>query len=593
MKKIILLVLFVYPLFLFSQQFADKNYYLVDSLILEEFGEDDRFLLDSCLNLYHASKHDTDKINALYGICEGMFHEDWGKYQLIHYELVQKTLNELPKDSKNDKLRHKLFGLLSAGLNNIGYINMNQSNFELALDYYQKSVEIKKQINDKIGEAITYSNIGLIYEDMGNMSKAEEYHLKGFNMSKELNDTISIAIGYLNLGSFYTGQGNIAKGLEYTHESLKFDEKRGDLSGMATGMNNLGFIYFNQGDPKMALKYFHQSLELREKIGDRQGIAMSLNSIANVYRTNGIPDCEGTQEECTTLGFKKSLEYFTKSLEIRRATGDKKGEALCLDNIGIIYQSNGDPHFSGNKEEALKTGKDKAYEYFLQSLKIQEEIGYSVGISVSLYNLSQLLIEKGQYEQAKEYAIRSLEIAKELGSPKRISMASSSLKDIYKKQGNYMEALNMYELHIQMRDSINNQETQKATIRQQTQYEFEKAQLVKEQEEKEAARIEQEEKERKDNIQYSMIFLGILLVFGVVLSSGKFNISPKFAEGLIFFAFLLFFEFCLVLLDPIIDDWSSGEPIYKLLFNAVLAGAIFPLHAFFEKLLKKRLIKIE
>ena len=49
-------------------------------------------------------------------------------------------------------------------------------------------------------------------------------------------------------------------------------------------------------------------------------------------------------------------------------------------------------------------------------------------------------------------------------------------------------------------------------------------------------------------------------------------------------------EFCLVLLDPIIDKWSSGEPLYKLLFNALLAGAIFPLHAYFEGTLKKRVI---
>ena len=69
--------------------------------------------------------------------------------------------------------------------------------------------------------------------------------------------------------------------------------------------------------------------------------------------------------------------------------------------------------------------------------------------------------------------------------------------------------------------------------------------------------------------------------------------SEKFAEGLIFFTFLLFFEFCLVLLDPLIEDWSGGEPLYKLLFNAILAGAIFPAHAFFENTLKNRLLKKE
>jgi hypothetical protein len=42
-----------------------------------------------------------------------------------------------------------------------------------------------------------------------------------------------------------------------------------------------------------------------------------------------------------------------------------------------------------------------------------------------------------------------------------------------------------------MKDSINNEATQKATIRQQTKYEFEKAQIVKENEIKELARLEE------------------------------------------------------------------------------------------------------
>ena len=149
----------------------------------------------------------------------------------------------------------------------------------------------------------------------------------------------------------------------------------------------------------------------------------------------------------------------------------------------------------------------------------------------------------------------------------------------------------MYELHIQMRDSIKNEATQKAVIRQQTKYEFEKAQLIKEQELKEVNRKLQEKVTRRNNLQYSMIFLGILLVFGLILSLGFVKMSTTIAEGLIFFAFLLLFEFLLVLADPYTDSWTGGEPMYKLLLNALLAGCIFPAHAFFERTLKKRLVK--
>ena len=82
------------------------------------------------------------------------------------------------------------------------------------------------------------------------------------------------------------------------------------------------------------------------------------------------------------------------------------------------------------------------------------------------------------------------------GYPKKISTAAKLLYMTTKDLKEHNEALTYYELHVQMRDSINNEETQKATIRQQTKYEFEKEQLIKEQQEKETARLEKEKTER-------------------------------------------------------------------------------------------------
>jgi len=71
-----------------------------------------------------------------------------------------------------------------------------------------------------------------------------------------------------------------------------------------------------------------------------------------------------------------------------------------------------------------------------------------------------------------------LRLSKELGYPKSIKRASNLLYFIYSKTGKYKDALNMYEVHIQMRDSINNESTQKAAIKQSMQYEYEKQSLA-------------------------------------------------------------------------------------------------------------------
>ena len=38
----------------------------------------------------------------------------------------------------------------------------------------------------------------------------------------------------------------------------------------------------------------------------------------------------------------KALEKFNEALPIRRAIGDRKGEAITLNSIGVVYQSTGE-----------------------------------------------------------------------------------------------------------------------------------------------------------------------------------------------------------------------------------------------------------
>ncbi|PCH66240.1 MAG: hypothetical protein COC01_08565 [Bacteroidetes bacterium] len=147
-----------------------------------------------------------------------------------------------------------------------------------------------------------------------------------------------------------------------------------------------------------------------------------------------------------------------------------------------------------------------------------------------------------------------------------------------------------------MRDSILNEENTKATIRQQMKYEYEKEQIRKEHEAKEEARIEVEVTARRDHLHYAGIVIGLLILTILIPLLGGVRggfITPKVLESIIFIAFLIFFEFLLVLLDPYIEQWTGGAPGFKLLFNALLAGCIFPIHSFFEKILKKRLLKRE
>lgn len=373
----------------------------------------------------------------------------------------------------------------------------------------------------------------------------------------------SLADALNNIGFSHMNNGNIPIAVEYYYKSLKIREEINDETGIANCYNNLGYIYRRQDELDKALECYTKSKKILDKVGDKNGLGYILNNIGYVYQS--------------MKNYKEAFKFFEKSYKTRLSINDKRGAAYSIHNIGLNFDK------QGLKQDAM--------DYYQKALTIQEEINDVSGKSYTLYNIADLHFQLNDINQASATINESYDIAQELGYPEYIRNCANLLSRIKEKQGDYKGALDMYKIYIKMRDSLNNLENQKAVIQQEAKYEFEKAQIIKENEAKEKARIEAEQIQRRDNLEYSLIFLGILLLFGVVLMLGFVEVSQNVAEGLIFFSFLILFEFILVFAEPYINEYTDGEPIYTLLINAGIALLIFPLHDVLETKLKKRIVK--
>jgi tetratricopeptide (TPR) repeat protein len=437
--------------------------------------------MDSLKFALKNARHDTTRCNVLNALIEAESDDNiWPKYNDELKTIAEKNIanNVSPKKVY---LQH-----LADALNNIGYLANNRGNVSKALKYYHESLKITEEVGDKNGIAGTLNNIGSICYNQGNIARALEYLLKSLTIREDIGDKTGIAQSLNNIGFIYKTHGDILKALEFYHKSLKIQKAVGDKKGTATSLNNIGLIYDNQGDIPKALEYNHKSLKIREDIGDKSGIAGSLNNIGLIYDNQGdiqraleyyhkslkiqeeIGDKSGIAQSLNNIGLiyngsrdiPKALECLYKSLKIREEIEDKSGTAQSLSNIGFIYDKQGDI--------------DKALEYNNKSLKIFEEIGNKKGIAHALNNIGQLTLKKGNLKKALIYTNRSMELAKELGFPETIKNSANSLKFIFLKQKKYKEAFDMYVLEVKMRDSINNEETQKAAVKKQMQYKYEK-----------------------------------------------------------------------------------------------------------------------
>ncbi|MBN4066119.1 tetratricopeptide repeat protein [Candidatus Amoebophilus asiaticus] len=294
------------------------------------------------------------------------------------------------------------------------------------------------------------------------------------------------------------------------------------------------------------------------------------------------------------------MEYYFKSLKIKEEIRDKQGVAGSYHNIGLVLCE------TDSIEEGMK--------YLRKGLGISKELGDKQWMAIGYSSLGGWQLKLGQLGEALESGQQALELAKEVGYPDNIKRAAGLLSDVYRKMGDtplpplnrgdcLERALEYYELEVQMRDSIVNEEHQKATIRQEMKYEYERAEIIEAQKEKEEARIQTEAESRRNNLHYSAFVLVMVILLLSLLALGRIPFTfhsyrsyknlQQITGGLVFLTFLLLFEFVLVLADPYIEQWTGGAPGYKLLFNALLAAMIFPMHNIAEAFLKKRLFSVK
>ena len=283
-----------------AQNYADKEYFLIDSLDISKVSNQDKFLIDSCLSLYHNSKSDTAKITAITTIVEESWDNNvWPKYNLWIYHQSLKKLNENP----NIKTKRFLLNSLSGAINNIGYNYKTQGDIKKALEYYHKSLRIKEAINDKKGIAVGLNNIGIIFDDQGDIDKAISYYEKCLKIQIKIKDKIGVARSYSNIGLAYYNQSNMLKAIEYCHKSMKIQEDIDDKKGLATSLNNLAAIYSKQGNFTRSLKYHKKSLAIEREIGNKSGISWALINLGRSYaRLNDYDNAITNLQQSMSIG---------------------------------------------------------------------------------------------------------------------------------------------------------------------------------------------------------------------------------------------------------------------------------------------------
>ncbi|HYW72399.1 MAG TPA: tetratricopeptide repeat protein [Pyrinomonadaceae bacterium] len=208
--------------------------------------------------------------------------------------------------------------------------------------------------------------------------------------------------------------------------ALTVFEGNGDKPGIALSDNVIGNIHNRRGEYALALEYYDKSLTLRRSLNDKLGIGQTLGNVGFVYYSRG--------------DYGPALDAYRQSLALKEAVGDKRGMGNTLNNMGITYDEEGDYSL--------------AVEYYEKSLAIRETIEDKQGVGETLNNLAVIYDAQRNYGEALEYYQKSLKLREEFGTKIEVAQTLNNIGLLKKDLAEYDAALDYYRRSLALKESL-------------------------------------------------------------------------------------------------------------------------------------------
>ncbi|MFH2096606.1 MAG: tetratricopeptide repeat protein [Bacteroidota bacterium] len=425
---------------------AQDSFYLVDTSLFHQLTVQERSILDSLLPDIHKEKSDTHKITLIYEMYSKMNDNDvW----ILYLELM----NDLLAACKSAP-GYKEFYLknLAKYYNDLGYYYDYKGQTDKTWEYYNKSLDITRELNDTALLTTSMINIAMQYRFKGEIDNAVKLNLECIEMLKGTDHKHNLALAYNNLGTIYHNQAELEESLECYYRSLELFEEINDLKGAGLASNNLGSVYLETGDNRKALEYYEKCLNIQLTRNDKidiSGILFRLGSYHNRLKN-----------------YEVSLHFYKDALKYSRESGYSRNVSVALNYLGDAYD--------------LLGHQDSAKMYYIESLKIAESIGSIPEQVTPLRSLSQIHLKEGNIDSAYIYASKGLELATAADYPTVIAHCAKVLAIVYRKRGEWEKAYKMYVLFHEKWELVRQQEQNEEIIRKQFSYEYEKKEALKE-----------------------------------------------------------------------------------------------------------------
>ncbi|HTL83336.1 MAG TPA: tetratricopeptide repeat protein [Bacteroidia bacterium] len=407
-----------------------------------------------------------------------------------------KVIRETKSDSDKVKALTMCADLLAYDYPDTIFYFCNQALLIINEHQSKNKTEARRYASFK-GNALNDLGFGSLYTK--NNAQALNYYNQALTSCVASGDSVSTAGVLVNRGLLHRTEGDMPDALNDYLRAYKILEGSDDKSTEAVVLNNLGRVYDDLGDSVKTLEYLEKSIELYNKTSDAKGILNSITNLGIYYSNHGH--------------YVSSVAAYRRAMDMADSLGMRAESANALGQMATSLFS------MGKKEEAML-----AYE---KSVHVLDSLHSEFVLSTLLRNEGQAYFNLGQNDKALPLALRALELSKQQKNSYAIYQAAQLAYKLYKAKNDPANALNMFELYINVRDSTLNDQTRKTLVKKQFQFEYDKKEALASADREKEKLAQDEEIKRQALVTYFVSAGLFLLVLFTGFLFNRFRVTRR------------------------------------------------------------------
>lgn len=232
---------------------------------------------------------------------------------------------------------------IAVSLNSMGNIYLVLKQYDLAIEQFNKSLEIENKSDNKLGLAINYQNIGYAKEAKGLLNEALVDYQASLRYNEEINSDIGRVICFNSIGKIYIKQKKYDEALTLLQDALAKALKIEDQYYIATSYTNLGWLETLTNKEDLAEQHLKKAIEISDNYNLLTSKIEALQYLSKNYANKGVYDLALRDYKIAdsleqTINNQRNLSYIN-DLIIKYESESKTNTIKALANENELVKS--------------------------------------------------------------------------------------------------------------------------------------------------------------------------------------------------------------------------------------------------------------